>query len=100
MMPNGDPLDGFFYPTLTLMMDSYNISHIPLPAHWKDKKRTAARQSHAGRTSIRDAIVILKLRHHVAPQRIQDILGVFFMFFFQYKMRYFVMSKIENPLFV
>ena len=24
-MPNGDPRDGFFYPTLTLMMDSYNI---------------------------------------------------------------------------
>ena len=23
MMPNGDPRDGFFYPTLTLMMDSY-----------------------------------------------------------------------------
>ena len=22
-MPNGDPRDGFFYPTLTLMMDSY-----------------------------------------------------------------------------
>ena len=26
MMPIGDPLDGFFYPTLTLMMDSYNIA--------------------------------------------------------------------------
>ena len=25
MMPNGDPQDGLFYPTLTLMMDSYNI---------------------------------------------------------------------------
>ena len=24
-MPNGDPRDGFFYPTLTLMMDSYII---------------------------------------------------------------------------
>ena len=24
MMPNGDPRDGFFYPTLTLMIDSYN----------------------------------------------------------------------------
>ena len=22
-MPNGDPVDGFFYPTLTLMIDSY-----------------------------------------------------------------------------
>ena len=25
MMPNGDPRYGFFYPSLTLMMDSYNI---------------------------------------------------------------------------
>ena len=24
-MPNGDPRDNFFYPTLTLMIDSYNI---------------------------------------------------------------------------
>ena len=24
-MPNGDPWDGFFYPTLTLMIDSYMI---------------------------------------------------------------------------
>ena len=26
-MPNGDPLNGFFYPTLTLMIDSYNPDH-------------------------------------------------------------------------
>ena len=25
MMPNGDPRDGIFYPTLTLLIDSYNI---------------------------------------------------------------------------
>ena len=25
-MPNGDPRDGFFYPTLTLMIDSYILS--------------------------------------------------------------------------
>ena len=25
-MPNGDPQDGFFYPTLTLIIDSYNLS--------------------------------------------------------------------------
>ena len=25
VMPISDPLDGFFYPTLTLMMDSYNL---------------------------------------------------------------------------
>ena len=24
-MPNGNPLDGFFYPTLTLMIDSYSL---------------------------------------------------------------------------
>ena len=24
-MPKGDPWDGFFYPTLTLMIDSYSI---------------------------------------------------------------------------
>ena len=24
-MPNGDPQDGFFYPPLTLLMDSYRI---------------------------------------------------------------------------
>ena len=24
-MPNGDPRDGFFYPTLTLMIHSYNV---------------------------------------------------------------------------
>ena len=26
MMPNGDPWDGFFYPTLTLMIDSYILT--------------------------------------------------------------------------
>ena len=25
-MPNGDPREGFFYPTLTLMLDSYILS--------------------------------------------------------------------------
>ena len=27
MMPNGDPRDGFFYPTLKLMIDSYNVAY-------------------------------------------------------------------------
>ena len=27
-MPNGDPRDRFFYPTLTLMIDSYNLPPI------------------------------------------------------------------------
>ena len=26
VMPNGDPRDGLFYPTLTLMIDSYNFT--------------------------------------------------------------------------
>ena len=41
----------------------------------KDKK--ASRRPRAGRTSIRDVIVKLKLRHHVACQRIQDFLEIF-----------------------
>ena len=51
------------------------------------KKRTAACRPHAGRTLIADVIVMLKLRHHAVSQHIQDFLAVFFMFFFQYKMR-------------
>ena len=49
-------------------------------------------------TTIRDVIEMLKWRHHVAYQRIQDFLEVFFTFFFQ--MRYLVVSKKNNPLFV
>ena len=39
-MPNGDPRDGFFFPTLTLIIDSYILDHTHLlfflynkPAH-------------------------------------------------------------------
>ena len=46
-----------------------------------------------------DVIVMLKWRHHVAPQRIQDFLRAFYMFF-QYRMRYLVVSRKKNPLFV
>ena len=35
---------------------------------------------------------MLKLRHHVASRRTQDVLEAFFMFF-QYKMRYLVVRK-------
>ena len=55
-MPDDDPWDGFFYPTLTLMIDSYILAHqigiftvfahmrkfyltYPLPTRWKDKKK-------------------------------------------------------------
>ena len=54
----------------------------------KDKKRTAARLPHAGRTSFRDVIAMIKWRHHVASQRIQDFLEAFF-HVFQYKMSVF-----------
>ena len=40
--------------------DGFYLSHIPVPASGKDRKRTAARRSRAGRTSIRDVIVMLK----------------------------------------
>ena len=36
------------------------LSHIPVPARWKDKTRTTARRSQTGRTSSN-----VKLRHHV-----------------------------------
>ena len=75
------------------------LSRIPVPALGKDKKLLAACRPHAGRTSIRDIIVMLKWRHHAAFQHIQDVLEVFFTFF-QYKMRYLVVSEKKNPLFV
>ena len=59
----------------------WDNSNIPVPAHGKDKNQTAARRPHAGGTSIRDAIVMLKWRLHVASQWIMFFLEVFFMFF-------------------
>ena len=56
------------------------LSHTPVPARGKDKKQNADRWPHAGRTSIRDVIVMLRLRHHVACLRIRDFLEVFLMF--------------------
>ena len=49
-----------------LFIPMWDKTHIPVPAGGKDKIRTAARRPHAGRTSIRDVIVMLKIRHHVA----------------------------------
>ena len=40
--------------------EGFYISHIPISAHGKDKKRTAARKPHARRTSFRDVNVMLK----------------------------------------
>ena len=64
------------------------LSHIPVPARGKDKKKRTA----TGRTPIRDVIVMLKLRHHVSFQRFHDFLEALFMFF-QCKMRYLVASE-------
>ena len=54
-----------------------------VPARGKGKKTklTAVRRPRAVRTSIRDVILTLKLRHDDASQRIQDFLDVFFMVF-------------------
>ena len=57
------------------------------------------KQLHACRTSIRDVIVMLKWRHHVAFQRIQDFLEAFFVLFcFQYEMQYLVVSKTKESI--
>ena len=32
-MPIGDPRDGFFYPTLTLMMDTSKLLHVYVPTN-------------------------------------------------------------------
>ena len=54
---------------------------------------------HVGRTSVRDVLWIMKWRHHIAYECIHDFLEVFLMFF-QFKMRYLVVNKKKNPLFV
>ena len=79
--------------------DGFHFSQIAIPARVKDKKRTAERRPHDCRTSIRDVIVMLQLPHHVTSQRNQDLFEVFFMYF-QYKMRYLVVSMKKNPLVV
>ena len=95
---------------MSLEADRRKVSHshtpdydfckiISLPACGKDKKPTAAHRSHTGRRSICDVVVMLKVHHHVASQCIQDFMEVFSCFF-QYKMRYLVVSKKNNPLFV
>ena len=78
---------GFFCPHWTPMMDSIYLTY-PYQTLGKIKNE----QQHAGRTSICDIIVVLILRHHVASGLIQNFLEVFFMFF-QYEMRYLVVSK-------
>ena len=53
------------------------LSHIPIPASGQDNKNE---QPHVGRNSICDVIVMLKSHHHVASQRIQYFMEIFFMF--------------------
>ena len=67
------------------------LCHTPIPAHGKDKKRSAARRLHAANTSIR-VITMLHL----------SVFRIFWKLFpaLQYKMMYFVVSKKKNPLFV
>ena len=79
------PRVGIFLPPLNTN-DRFYLSPITLTARGQDKKGTAARRPHAGCTSIRDVIVMLKLRHHVTSQRFQDFLEAFVMFF-DYKKR-------------
>ena len=78
------PRVGIFLSPLTTN-DGFFLSHIPLPAHGKDEKRTAAHKQHAGHPSIRDVIVMIKLRHYFASQRNQDFLEFFITFFSKIK---------------
>ena len=45
-MPKGDPLEGFVYPTLTLMIKSYNLGkpppHPPTPPPPRNAKRLSS----------------------------------------------------------
>ena len=62
----------FYYPCEII------LSHIPVPAHRKDKKQTAPCMPHASHALIHDVIIMLKCHHNVASQCIQE---AFFMFF-------------------
>ena len=89
---------GFFCPHRTPMMDSIYLTY-PYQPVGKKKKQTAACRPPAGHMSIRDVIVMLKWRHHIASLCIWIFWKSFFMFH-QYKMRNLVVSKKKNPLFV
>ena len=72
--------------------DGFYLSHMPIPTRGKDKKRTATRRPFVDQWH--DCNVIWS--HHVISQ---GFLAAFFMFS-QYKIRYLVVSKKNNPLFV
>ena len=61
--------------------------------------RKESNQTKKTKTSFHDFIAMIKCHHHVASQRIQDFLEAFCIFY-QYKMRYLVVSKNKHPLFV
>ena len=77
----------FFCPHWTPMMDFIYLTYSYQPVG-----KIKNDQPHAGHTSICDVIVMLKRRHHIASQRIQDFLESFCMFY-QYRMPYLVVSQ-------
>ena len=88
---------GFFWNHWPPMMDSIYLTYPYQPMGTIRNK-----QSHVGCTLVAlpiCVIVKLKLCQHVASQRIQDFLEVFFMIF-QLKMRYLVVGKKKDSLFV
>ena len=82
------------FPLFLPMWDN-SISHTHTSL-WEEKKNELP---NTGCTLTRYVNVMLKWCHHVASQCIQYFLEAFFMFF-QYKMRYLVVSKKKNPLFL
>ena len=72
-------------PSLILLFHLFCIVTHTHTSLWERKK---TKQPYFGCTLICDAILMLKLCHHVTSQPIQDFLEVFFVFF-QYRMRYF-----------
>ena len=46
VMPNGDPRDGFFYPTLTLMIDSYIITDCRITHGTEEETRNTHTAKH------------------------------------------------------
>ena len=78
---------------------SYEIIlyHIPVPPHEKDKQ---IEQPHVSHTLAARRSVMVKWRHYVASQRIQDFLEAFFMCSQNKMVRYLVRSKKNNLLFV
>ena len=59
----------------------FNPSEIILPARGKDKKKNSRTSAARWPQVDRDVILMLKLRHNVTSQRIQDFQDIFFMFY-------------------